>query len=283
MKLSIITTTFNNEDTINNYLSSLLKNIPPQSEVIVVDNKSFDNTLEKLNEFKKITLIKNNENLGFAKACNIGALNARGEYLFFLNPDIEVVGDSISCLLSFISKDSSIGVLAPKLVLKNGDIQNSVRKLPTLSGAIKEYIFGVKSAYSEYVPESLDPIEIEAAYGAAVLIRKELFNKIKGFDERYFMYYEDLDLCRRIRNLGFKIKYYPKAVFKHEVGGSSKNAERVKIPLISRISSNFIPIRKTGSYYFQVKSASLYHGFIKAFLIHLIIYISLKLKLHVFR
>lgn len=250
MKFSIIIVSFNSEDFIRQCILSVLKNSPPETEVIVVDNNSTDSTLDVLNPIsQEITLISLKENLGFAKANNLGAKHSKGEFFFFLNPDTKMEEQVVEELASFYASTPNIGLLAPKLVMADGKVQPSVKKLPSVLGAIKEYIFGIKHAYSEYAPEGNDPVEVEYIYGAAYLIKKDLFMKLGGFDEKYFLYYEDADFCGRIRQLGKKIYYYPGVSIKHLVGGTKSSADKYKL-----------------SYQSSIK----YHGIMGTFLLQLI-------------
>lgn len=249
-KLSVVIVSFNSEDFINRCLSSLLKYLPANSEVIVLDNASKDETLNILSEFKsKIKIIKSDKNLGFAKGNNLAVQDTNGEYLFFLNPDTEIKKDFFQSMLAFLESNSQIGIVGPKLIMPNGEIQPSVKNLPTLLGAINEFILGVKNAYSQYVPIGDELQEVETVYGAAMLIKREIFLKAGGFDEKFFLYYEDIDLCRRIKNMGKKIIYYPKAEVLHLVGATKSSQNRYKL--------NF-------------ESAKKYHGFITAFLLQCI-------------
>lgn len=217
--LSIITVTFNNEDLIIDYINSLLKNIPESCEIIIVNNNSTDNTLKLIPNNKKIKVIENNKNLGFARACNLGVNLSSGEYIFFLNPDTKVEEGSILKLLEFI-KNHKEAIVAPKLVEFGGKTQPSVRKLPTIIGAIREYYLGVKDSYEAYAPQGEEIVEVESVVGGALMVTRKLFLKVGGFDEKFFLYFEDLDLCRKVRNLGYKIYYLPNAIIKHKVGGS---------------------------------------------------------------
>lgn len=269
MKLSVITVTFNNEESISDYLSSLNKALPQEAEVIIVDNNSSDKTVDNIQSFSKVILIQNNQNLGFAKGCNIGAKKARGEYLFFLNPDTLILDDAVNKLLNYMENHSGIGIVAPKIYHSDRRIvQESVRKLPTLWGAIKEYIFNQKNSFTQYVPKTTGPASVESVYGAAMLIKRDVFKKLNGFDEKYFLYYEDLDLCKRVDRLGLKIIYYPGAEIQHQVGKSTVGGG--KLPFGIRTLSWFIPVKNTGTIYHQIKSAAVYHGYLTAFIIRLI-------------
>src|SRR3989344_5794294 len=208
--LSIIIVSFNSESFIEKCISSVLKNIPKDAEVIVLDNASSDTTVAKLKKFStKIKLIESGENLGFSSGNNKALTQAEGEYIFFLNPDTEVNFTIFGDLIFFYKETPYAGIIGPKLVMPDGKIQESVKNLPTIAGAIKEFVFGINHAYTQYVPKGNQPIEVESMYGAAMLIKRLLFEEVGGFDEKFFLYYEDMDLCRRVRNLGKKVYYYP--------------------------------------------------------------------------
>ncbi|MBI3485312.1 glycosyltransferase family 2 protein, partial [Candidatus Daviesbacteria bacterium] len=201
INLSIITVIFNNESSIKKYLQSLTKNLPERSEVILIDNASTDKTVEIIHSFndKRIKLYGQSKNLGFSKGCNLGAKYAQGKYLLFLNSDIQIIDDGIKKLLEAKIENFKVALVAPKLILTNGHVQASIRKLPTLRGVFEEYFLGKKNSYQEYIPSGNESQVIECAYGAAMLLEKSFFEKVGGFDERYFLYYEDIELCRKIK------------------------------------------------------------------------------------
>ena len=229
-EISLIIVAYNSDGFIEKCIKSVLKHLPKNSEVIVLDNASTDNTLKILQKFgANIKLIKSNKNLGFAKGNNLALKQSKGEYLFFLNPDTEVLEPVFETLLDFYKKTYDAGIIAPKLIMSDGKIQPSVKNLPTIRGAFKEYILGNKNSYSEYVPTVDKPIEVGMVYGAAMLIKRELFESVGGFDEGYFIYYEDADLCREIHMAGKKIYYYPGVSIKHMVGGVKTNLDRYKL------------------------------------------------------
>lgn len=243
-KVSVIIVSYNSEDFIEKCLVSLrviAKQSLLGSEIIVLDNGSTDKTAEIIEKFPEIKLIKSNENLGFAKGNNKAVKEASGDYLFFLNPDTEIpkpasqgeqVRDDANFfyeLISFYGKTSDVGIVAPRLVMENGQVQSSVRKLPTILGAFKEYILGMQNEYSQYVPDGSSPVEVEMVYGAAMLIKKDLFEKMGGFNEKYFLYYEDADLCKRVRESGKKIFYHPGVSVKHLVGATKSESDKSEL------------------------------------------------------
>lgn len=279
ISLSIITVTFNNQKHINIFLESIDLHRPKNSEVILIDNNSIDETVKIIKSSgKNIRLIENKKNIGFAKACNQGVKLATGEYIFFLNPDTEILDDAVNKLLLYLKKDSKIGLISPKLITNNGSVQPSIRNLPTLIGVIKEYYLNQENSYQQYVPKNQEALAVEVVYGAAIMLPKKVFVEIEGFNERYFLYYEDIDLCKKVSNLGLKIVYLPRAKIKHLIGGSG--TEKNNLPPIIRTLAQFIPIKDSGRTYYQIMSSNIYHGTLKMFIMRLLIYIALKLKIY---
>lgn len=247
--VSVITVTYNNENNIKEYLNALKKGIIPGTEVIIVDNLSTDKTVDILKQYKQYSVIESKENLGFAKACNLAAKKSRGKYLFFLNPDTKITKFILDKLVQFSELTNDAGIVAPKLVQYDGDIQPSVRKFPTLLGAIQEYYFGLKNSFEAYVPEGVDAIRVDTVVGAAMFMKKEVFEKVGGFNENYFMYYEDLEICKRVKQLGLGVYYLPDVIVYHKVGES--------------ISANKLLWLK--------RSARIYHGFFQEICLHIIL------------
>lgn len=253
--ISVLIVAYNSEDFIEKCISSVLKY--PISEIIVLDNNSTDGTVKKLERFgSDIKLIKSEENLGFSKGNNKASKEASGDYLFFLNPDTEVEG-SIDELVKFYENTPDAGIVAPKLIMQSGEVQESIKKLPTVWGAFKEYILEVKNAYSQFVPEVSEPIEVEMAYAAAWLVKKDFFRELGGFNEKFFLYYEDADFCKRIKNAGKKVYYYPGVSIRHLVGATKSNQDK---------------------YQLNLESSKKYHGLIRAFVLRLIFFFSRLLK-----
>ncbi len=251
VKLSIIIVSYNSAKFIGKCIDSIEHNLPKNSEIIVVDSGSEDETTEILEKYKNIKLIKSQTNIGYGKGNNLGFRLSKGEYILILNPDTTVAKESVQKLLDYIDSHSEAGLVAPKLIQDNGKVQPTVRKLPTIKGALAEYYFKIKNAYEAYIPDPDSPLEVESVVGAALMIKRDVFEKIGGFDERYFMYFEDLELCRKLHNLGYKIIYLPDAVVYHKVGGTQTYPER---------NQTWIQ-----------KSAEIYHGRLYGFVLYLIL------------
>ncbi len=184
----------------------------------MIDNNSSDGSVEMLKENfgDKIKLIINKENKGFGSANNQGAKTAKGDYLFFLNSDTIIKSNILIELDEFINKNQDVGVVAPKLLLENGNEQPfAFGDYPRVLNIILEK-FKSPSVYKNI------PFEVEWVSGAALIIKKNLFNKIGGFDENFFMYFEDIDLCKRVKDLDYKIMVNPRISITHLCGNSIK-------------------------------------------------------------
>lgn len=219
--LSVVIVTFNNEKTIKGCLDSLFKS-SQGIKVVVVDNNSQDKTKQIIKEFdRKVTLIESKDNLGFAKANNWGEKKVDTDYVIFLNPDTKILRNgSLEKLRDALAENPQFGLIGPQLIFPSGNVQKSVRNLPTPVRAFKEYVLGNKGAYDFYLPKSHGLCEIESVVGACIVMRKDVFEKIGGFDERYFLYFEDLQLCKDIRKMGCKVGYLPMVTVEHLEGGS---------------------------------------------------------------
>lgn len=220
-KISVVIVTYNNQNEINDCLKSIL-NKNSNTEIVIVDNNSKDNTRSLIKTFgNKIKLIELKENLGFGKACNLGVENSTGEYLVFLNPDTIILeSDFFIKLVNSLEQNKDYGLIGPRIVNHDKVIQNSVRNLPTAVGAFKEYILGQKGAYDFYQPICQSLCEVESLVGACVVIKKDIFYQLGEFNKKYFMYFEDLELCRLVRKNGLKVGYLPNLKIEHKIGAS---------------------------------------------------------------
>lgn len=261
MDLSIIIVNYNTRQLLKRCLESIKKENLKDFEVIVIDNSSTDRSVDYLNSLKwpNLRLIENKINLGFAKAVNQGLKNAQGEYFLLLNSDIVVKPQAIEKMIDFASKHSKVGVVGGRLFHPDGSLQGSCFYLPTLGRVIKEFWLGNKnfSVVKKFAPVGLKPVEVEAVTGATFLIPRNVFKKVGFFDERFFMYFEDLDYCRRVRQNGFKVYYHPQAEFIHEHGASG-------IALSQK------------THQWLAESSKIYHGRVKYFLITWIIRLGQK-------
>jgi len=219
MKLSIIIVTWNTAkitqkcvQTINKFLDN--------PEIIVVDNGSEDNTIELLSKEKNVKIIKNDSNLGFSKANNIGLKQASNEKIIFMNSDIELIDNSLNKLLEYFKDKKNIGIIGPKFLNPDLSTQASVFPKQNAFNAFKEFWLNKKNSYSKYIPKTQNPIKVWAISGGCFLTRKSFFESIGSWNEKYYFYFEDMDLCRKINKIGKDVIWYPQSQIIHRHGAS---------------------------------------------------------------
>lgn len=236
--ISVIIVNYNVKELLEQCIKSILSASQKLNvEIIVVDNNSFDGSIEHLKtkfpNQPKLKLIESPVNLGFAKANNLGVKEAAGEYLLILNPDTILQEDTLEKTLQFYKTTPGIGAMTCKLILPNGKLDLACRRsFPTPSVAVYR-ILGLSRIFPKnrmfgkynltYLNEN-ETYEVDAIVGAFMLIKKDIYEKVKGFDEDYFMYGEDLDLCFRIKKEGYGIYYYPDTSIIHYKGESTKKS-----------------------------------------------------------
>lgn len=202
-----------------------------ETEIIIVDNASGDASQQIITEeFPDVIWIQLKNNLGFGKACNIGARSAQGEFLLLLNPDTMIARNTLSVAYTFMEAHPDIGVMGPKILNPDGTLQASCkRSFPTPAVTFYHFcglgkLFPKSRRFGRYNLTYLDADEsaaVDAISGSFMFIRKKLYLNIGGFDERFFMYGEDLDLCHRIGETGNSIWYHPETQIIHRKGKSS--------------------------------------------------------------
>jgi len=222
--LSISIVNFNTGEYLLNCIRSLdkLRN-GTDIEIWIVDNASSDNSLKVTKEeFPNLHYLENKENFGFGKAQNIALRQIKSDYILLLNPDTEVPPGVISTMLSFMDSTKVVGAASPKVILGNGQLDLAAhRGFPTPVAAFRYYFLGDDSLY-HLSKKSMDkPHEVDSISGSFFLTRKFVLEKVGYFDEDFFMYGEDLDLCFRIKEAGFKIMYLPEISVIHHKGISS--------------------------------------------------------------
>ncbi len=232
MKLSIIIISFNTKDFLQKCLASLRENVSGKTryEVIVVDNDSKDDSVEMVKrEFPEVILIKNEKNLGFAKANNVGIKKAKGDYILFLNSDTVVPKNTIEYMLNFMDKNKNVGASTCKVLLVNGQIDDaSHRGFPTPWNAICHFsnlskLFPKSKLFSGYSLGFMDlnsVHKIDALAGAFMLVRREAGKEAKWWDEDYFFYGEDIDFCYQLKQKGWDVYYVPDVSILHYKGVS---------------------------------------------------------------
>lgn len=204
----------------------------PLVEVIVVDNASADDSVSMLRRDMAawVQVIANPDNRGFTRANNQGLARSRGRYILFLNPDTEMAADALALMLAYAEGHPAAGIIGPQLRYADGSLQSSRRRFPTLATFFLESTLvqrcwprnQVLSRY--YVLDRPDDAvsQIDWVVGACMLVRRAVLDQIGGFDEGFFMYSEELDLCRRAVGAGWQVVYLPQAVVTHHEGKSSE-------------------------------------------------------------
>lgn len=234
MDLSIIIINWNSA----NYLRECLRSIYLYTrdihfEIIVVDNASYDGCAEMLaREFPNVIFIQSEQNLGFARGNNLAAMHSGGEALLFLNPDTEIKGPALPVLLESIQILPRAGAVGARILNGDGTIQTScLLPFPTIANQILDAellrklaptagIWGMKPLYTDdRVPESVEGIS-----GACLMTRRDVFQMVGGFSEDYFMYYEDMDYCLKVKKACLNNYFVPNATVIH-YGGKSSGGE----------------------------------------------------------
>ena len=223
--LTISIVSYNCKKILEDCLKSIFLNIPKtKCEIIVVDNKSTDKVEEMVRDkFPQVKLLINNQNMGFAAAHNKAYLESGGKYILVLNPDIIVQPNSIEILIDFMDNNSDAGVVCPKLKNIDGSLQYSCRTFYKLSTILFRRtllgkIFPAHKILSEHLMSDLDHnnvMVVDWALGGSMLIRRKAVKENRIFDERFFVYFEDVDLCYRMKKNGWKVYYVPDAVMIH--------------------------------------------------------------------
>lgn len=219
--VSIIILSYNTKELLASCLASIQRNLTTvEYEIIVVDNASNDGSVAMISkEFSKVKLIKNSENAGFAKGVNIGAKEAKGKYLLFLNSDTEMLDNHIEQMVDLFRQHERIGVIGGMLLNPNGTMQRSYGKFYTLAHILLMLIVGDKG---ELLGQKAVAGKKDWVSGGFMMIRRELFEKLDGFDEAFFMYVEDMELCYRVKKKGYTVYFLPE-VQVHHVGHGSSN------------------------------------------------------------
>ncbi len=213
----------------------------------MIDNNSSDNSLEYLKPiFPRVRFIENEENYGFAKACNQGVSLASGKYILFLNPDTIVAEDSFSKSISFFDNNPDAGGLGIKMIDGAGNfLKESKRSFPSpVTSLFKLFglslLFPKSKTFARYHLGHLDnnkTHEVDVLSGAYMMIKKEVLDTIGGFDETFFMYGEDVDLSYRIQKAGYKNYYFADSCIVHFKGESTKKGSMNYVRMLSRASA----------------------------------------------
>lgn len=224
MKLSIIIVNYKTPALLKLCIKSILESSNLEPEIIVVDNESQEETQEMMREdFPYVSFVPVKENIGYAKAVNIGLKKSSGQYVFVLNPDIISFKGAIDRMVNFMESNPAVGMLGPQLINFNNTIQDSCYRFITPKIILYRRTFlghlpFAKKTLAKFLMKDWDhqsTREVEWLLGAALMVRKEALDKVGLMDERFFLYFEDVDWSRRFWQNGYQVIYFPEAKMAH--------------------------------------------------------------------
>ena len=270
--LSIIIVNWNTRDLLAQCLDSVFETAGDLDlEVFVVDNASTDCSADTVRkDFPQVKLIENNENVGFARANNQAIQESTGRYVLLLNPDTEVRTDALETLVRFMEEHPGTGAAGAGLINPDGTIQPSCYPSPTLLRELwRLFHLDAIRPYARYdlhdgILET--PQEVDFVHGACLLLRRKALDQVGSLDEDYFIYTEEVDLCHRLRQKGWKVYWVPKAVVVH-YGGQSTHQVAARM---------FLQLHESKILYFRK-----HHGPLSAQLYKLILLVSALVRLAV--
>jgi N-acetylglucosaminyl-diphospho-decaprenol L-rhamnosyltransferase len=212
--------------------------IAPVLRVVVIDNASTDGSAEGLRADRLcLEVLLNKDNRGFAAACNQGAKRGTGPWLLFLNPDVRVEPDTVEGAVGYLDKpdNSTVGIVGIQLLDVNGQVSRSCARTPTVAALLARTMFLdricpalVRSHFLEEW-DHCDTRRVDQVMGAFLLVRRALFEQLGGFDERFFLYYEDVELCLAARRAGWKVVYFAGVCAEHVGGGTTRAIRDVRL------------------------------------------------------
>lgn len=232
--LSTITVAWNSGDALRPFLDALEKarnDAPFPIEVIVVDNASADGTADRIaRDAPWVKLVRNDANLGFAEGCNQGLAAATGEFLLLLNPDCFANAKALAAMVRYLESHPRVGATGCLLMHDDGLPQRSAHDEPSpwsflFSNSLLSPLLEIPGKLRHRVlPPSKQPRRCAWLMGSALMVRREVFKKVGGLEASYFMYCEDTDWCRRIREAGWQIVHLPGGAMTHSHKGSARRA-----------------------------------------------------------
>lgn len=263
--LSIVIVSWNVRDLLRQCLASIEAGRGGLSvQTIVVDGASADGSADMVaNEFPSVILLAQAENVGFPRGNNIGLERASGRLIMLLNPDTRVLGDALPAMVAYAEAHSDIGALGPQLLNPDGSVQSSRRRFPTLATGFFESTWleglapGVVRRYTMQDLPDDRPADADWLTGACILAPRAAVEQVGGLDEAYYMYSEELDWCRRIKEAGWRIVYWPGAQVVHHVGKSSEQA----------VTARHINFQRAKLRYFRKYHGRLASGLLRVYLL----------------
>ncbi|MEW6553620.1 MAG: glycosyltransferase family 2 protein [Actinomycetota bacterium] len=249
MRAALVIVNYNTAPDLRRCLQSAAERLAGV-EVLVVDNGSTDGSREMVRDgFPHVRLVENPGNPGYASACNRGIAATSQPYVFILNSDVEFLSGGLDEVLDRMESDPAIGALGPMVLNSDGSVQMSCRRFPSMFASMVHGFLGDiwpgNPLTMKYQMKNMcrdGPCEVDWISGAAMLLRREAAERVGGFDETYFMYVEDVDICWRLREAGYRVVYDPAMRLLHHIGRTSSQ-QSVRM-LYQHHRSMFIYCRK---------------------------------------
>jgi len=249
MKLSIVIISWNVREDLLRCLSAIRDNPPAASfEQIIIDNNSTDSTVEAVRrQFPEVAIVENPENVGFARANNQGMEQARGDYVLLLNPDTVVHPHALDRLVAFLDEHPDVGACGPKLLNDDGSPQGSVRRFPTFRGVLYAHtvcrMLGLfRRQHRQWMMKDFAfdrQADVDQIMGAAMMVRRTVIDQVGRLDANFFMYFEEVDWCYRIKQAGWRIVFLPDAVITHLGGRSSSQTPLKRFMMLTSLMAFF--------------------------------------------
>jgi GT2 family glycosyltransferase len=258
--LSIIIVNWN----VCDLLAKCLDSLGTQHEIIVIDSASTDGSVALMRDrYPHVRLLVQTENIGFSKGNNLGLAAASGDYLMLLNPDTEIIGDALDRMVAYLDAHPDVGIVGPHTLNTDGSHQSTRRRFPSLITGFFESTwfesFAPRTLLDRYTVRDVpdDAIaDVDWVQGSALMARRAVYAQIGGLDERFIMYSEEMDWCRRARNAGWRVVYLGDARITHHGGKSSEQVTARK----------HILFQQSKLYYFNK-----HHGALAAFALRLVL------------
>ena len=238
--VDVVVVSYNSRDHLRACVAPLVE--PEDVHAIVVDNASTDGSLEAIADLD-VTRVALDTNGGFAHGCNVGWRRGEAPFVLFLNPDSIMSPDAVRALADVLARNEAIGAVGPRILEADGSLAFSQRRYPRPSITLSQGLFLHRlfpgAAWAD------DIVRDERAYaesgspewvsGACILVRRSALEELDGFDERFFMYCEDVDLCLRLQEAGYDVRYEPSVTLVHDGGGSAPRTSLLPVLMQSRV------------------------------------------------
>lgn len=241
-RLSAVLVNYNAGDELRKALQSIADEAGNDWEAVVVDNASSDGSIDVVDQFAPAArAIRNTRNVGFATAVNQGAAASTSPLLLIMNPDCRLTAGAIASLAAVLERHAQCAIAGPRILNPDGSVQGSARGDPDMmtglfgrTALLQRLMPSLSVAKRNVVPAEAnggggDGVVVDWLSGACMLARRSALAAVGGFDERYFLYWEDADLCRRLRSRGYHVRYVPEATAVHRVGHSSRTARAASV------------------------------------------------------